>query len=185
MKQFAASLIIFAFLFSLIACKQERPAPDNRDVRIQQLEKQVSDLSGDIQSLHNQISMLQEQVSQMQATQTRAAAAAASSSRSEMNVERVKQEVGPLLVDAIEKVKKETDTAKKGSQFGMRTEYDPKRAVYGLVRSDNPEVPYFARVIVSYQKFLESSKESKQMSSGTTRFLFAYRKGRWTFEKVE
>jgi TolA-binding protein len=185
MKQFAAEIMIASVLLMLISCKEEKPAPDPKDARIQNLEKQVAALSGDVQNLHNKISMLQEQLTEIQSAQTRAAAQAASSSRSEMNIERVKQEVAPLLLDAIEKVKKETDTSKKGSQFGMRTEYDPKRAVYGLVRNDNPEVPYYARVIVSYQKYLVSSKESKEMSTGATRFLFAYRKGRWTFEKVE
>ena len=185
MKQLAAPAIIASLLLSLLSCKEEKPAPDARDARIQQLEKQVAGLSGDVQDLHNQISMMQQQITEIQAAQTRAASLSVSSSRSEMTVERVKQEVGPLLPGAIEKVKKETDTAKKGSQFGMRTDYDPKRAVYGLVRSDNPEIPYYARVIVSYQKYLVSSKESREMSTGSTRFLFAYRKGRWTFEKVE
>lgn len=175
-------IILTGLLIVPFSCKQEKPAPDDKTEQINQLRKDVDRLSSETQELRKEILDLKEQLAQQQAVQTRSAAASASS---EMNIERVKREVAPVLQEVIHKLKKETDTPKQGSQFGMRTEYDTKRAVYGLIRSENPGIPYFARVIVSYQKYLESDRETRAISNGTTRFLFAYRKGRWTFEKIE
>ncbi len=177
-------IILTGLLVIPISCKQEKPLPNEKDVKIEELRKDVDRLSRETQEIRKEILDLKDQMAQQQALQTRSAAAS-SASKSEMNIERVKREVAPVLQEVIHKLKKETDTPKQGSQFGMRTEYDTKRAVYGLIRSENPAIPYLARVIVSYQKYLESVKETRAISNGTTRFLFAYRKGRWTFEKIE
>jgi uncharacterized FlaG/YvyC family protein len=177
-------IILLGIMAISLGCKRS-PAPDEKDAKIRQLQMDVERLSRETQDLRKEISSLRQRVTEQGELQTRAAAESTASSRSEMNVERMKREVSPTLQEIIQKMKKETDTTKQGSQFGMRTEYDTKRAVYGLVRSENPAMPYLARVIVSYQKFLESEKESRAISKGTTRFLFAYRKNRWTFEKIE
>ncbi|HJZ12598.1 MAG TPA: hypothetical protein VJ521_10630, partial [Acidobacteriota bacterium] len=87
--------------------------------------------------------------------------------------------VEPLLKDVISKLKLAAETPKSGTQFGMRVEYDLKKAVYGLVRNDDPAVPYAAKVIVRYEKFLESETLSRSYGSGTVQFLFAYTHNRW------
>jgi cell division protein FtsB len=179
------TFVVVGSLFLTITCKKEKLAPDEKDAKIQQLRQDVDRLSVQTQKLREEIVKLQDRVAQNEALQTKAFAERNSSSSSEMNVDRVKREVGPLLSIEIQKLKKSSDTPKHGTQFGMRTEYDTKKAVYGLVRNDNPAIPYLARVIVPYEKFLESDKGSRSMSKGSTKFLFAYRKNKWTFEKIE
>lgn len=179
------SLILAASLICLISCKKEKPGPDEKDAKIQQLRQDVDRLADQTHELRKEIVKLQDRLAQNEALQTKQAAERAGSASSEMNSERVKREVGPLLQAQIQKLKKTSDTPKQGSQFGMRTEYDTKNAVYGLVRNDNPATPYFARVIVPYEKFLESEKNSRSISKGSTKLLFAYRKNHWTFEKLE
>jgi hypothetical protein len=183
--RFLLSLILVANLLVSFSCKQQKPVPDEKDAQIRQLRQDVDRLTMQTQKLREEIVKLQDRLAQDEALQTRQMAERSSSTSNEMNVDRVKREVGPLLLAEIQKLKKSSDTSKRGTQFGMRTEYDTKKAVYGLVRSDNPAVPYLARVIVPFEKFLESDKDSRSMSQGTARFLFAYRKGHWVFEKLE
>lgn len=179
------SLILVAGLIGLISCKKEKPGPDERDAKIQQLRQDVDRLADQTHELSKEIVKLQDRQAQDESLQTKQAAEQAVSTSSQMNPERVKREVGPLVQVQIQKLKKSSDTPKQGSQFGMRTEYDTKNAVYGLVRNDNPATPYFARVIVPFEKFLESEKNSRSISKGSTKLLFAYRKNHWTFEKME
>jgi hypothetical protein len=67
----------------------------------------------------------------------------------------------------------------------MRMEYDVPAAVYGLITTGDPEIPYRAKVIVKYEKFLESEKKSGSYGAGSTTFLFALKKNRWVLESFQ
>lgn len=105
--------------------------------------------------------------------------------KAEMTLEKLKQQVGPALKEAILKTKKQSETPKRGTQFGMRLVYDVPAAVYGLITTGDPEIPYRAKVIVKYEKYLESEKKSDSYGSGSTTFVFALRKHRWVLESQQ
>jgi len=97
----------------------------------------------------------------------------------EMTVDQMKVDLQPLLKDVIQKIKDSSESEGRGDQFHMRVEYDLKRAIYGLVRNEDPLMPYWGKVIVRYEKFLESDSYSRSYGSGSVQLLFAYTNNRW------
>ena len=67
----------------------------------------------------------------------------------------------------------------------MRVEYDLKNAVYGLVKNDDQSAPYSAKVIVKFEKFLESDEVSRSYGNGSSTFVFAYRNKQWILQSYE
>lgn len=97
-----------------------------------------------------------------------------------MTLERARSELGPLVEKSVQRVKESQDTQAGENRYGMRTEYSPKTAIYGLVRNHSKDNPYMAKVIVPYERFLETESGSKPYGKGTARFLFTYHKGKWS-----
>ena len=171
-----------AFLILILtcfpACNRQQPS-QTPDPRLAQLQNDVRKLSEENQQLQQEIQTLRAQLSAQQ-TQT----ASATSPADSITVERVKKEVAPVLKEAIERIKKNAETAKTGGQFGMRIEYDLKNAVYGLVMGDSGDPPY-AKVIVGYEKFLESNNSSRSYGNGSTTFVFAFRNNEWILQSYQ
>ena len=103
----------------------------------------------------------------------------------EMTIERMKVELQPFLADLIVRIKGAAETPRKGTQFAMRQEYDLKKAIYGLVRTDDPVTPYQAKVIVPFEKYLESNSISRSYGTGSTTFIFVHRDGQWFLQTYE
>lgn len=158
------------------------------DPRISELQKDVVRLSEENKQQAQQIRQLQSDMQEAQ-TQMRAPApavqAAPAAARSTMTVERLKQGVAPVLEEVLRKLKESSDTPKRGEGYGMRTEFDLQHAVYGLVQTKDPRAPYAARVIVTYEKFLESHKESRSFGSGSQEFNFVYRNQKWVYQEPQ
>jgi TolA-binding protein len=178
-----AKPISLLLLVIFLSCSKQ-PA---EDPRLTKLEQEVQSLNAKTEQLNQQLQQLQQQVAEVQTRtteqmQTRTMAADANRA-DEMSVSRMKREVEPLVTKIIDQSKADTDTESKGDQFGMRVEYDLKHAVYGLSRTQNEASPYLAKVIVPYQKFVTSSKESRSYGSSTREFVFVYAKGKWILQK--
>ena len=170
-----------AFLFlSLSSCRQPEKGPDPE---ISKLQEDVHRLAQENEKLLDEIKAMRRELTEQREKENQAAQT--KPAEREMTVDRMKLEVQPVLQETIHQLKAVTDTPRKGKQFGMRTEYDLKRAVFGLVRSDDPRTPYFAKVVVRYERFLESENESKSYGFGTINFLFAYRNGHWLLETYQ
>jgi len=169
------------------ACKQRedsRIAPLQQDVKRLTTENQR--LSSENQRLQEEVSQMRDKIKDLETAQTHPVKEEKAAPPKEvMTVDRMKESVDPLLKEAISKIKASSETPKKANQFGMRVEYDLKRAFYGLVQSDQPGIPYMGKVLIGYTKFLESERLSKQYGTGTTQFLFAYRAGVWSLVRYE
>src|SRR4029079_6318369 len=98
---------------------------------------------------------------------------------SKLTVDRMKKEIKPALDKASQDLKKSAETPRKGDHFGMRVEYNLQKAFYGLIETGNAWTPYHAKVIVTFEKFLESGNESKSYGKGSTMLMFAYRNNHW------
>jgi len=174
---------VFFVLCILVSCNKQ----PTEDPRLPKLEQQVQSLNAKTEQLNQQLQQLQQQIAEVQtrtAEQAEARNAVVDANRAdEMSVSRMKREVEPLLTKIVDQFKAETDTASKGDQYGMRMEYDLKHAVYGLSRTQNEAMPYQAKVIVPYQKFVSSSKESISFGGATHEFVFVYTKGKWILQK--
>ncbi|MCI0602041.1 hypothetical protein L0156_03440 [bacterium] len=172
-RQIFFTLLIFSFLFG---CSQEK----QKDPQMEQLQKDVKKLSDENQRLLKELQNLREELkpqSQPVVPETKPAP------RTEMTLEQMKAEVEPVLKEAIGRIKKTAETPKKEKQYGMRIEYDLANAVYGL--QNNEGYPPSAKVIVKYEKFLESDKDSRSYGSGSSTFVFAYHNRQWILQSYE
>lgn len=170
--------ILLLLLLTLSCNKMSRDDP-----RISELQKDVTRLSEQNKQLSQSLSDLRRELEEVKARPPVAVAQTSTvPQKPPMTVERMKMGVEPLLEEIVRKIKASSDTPKKGDQYGMRIEFDLKHAVYGLVQSKDSKSPYAARVIVGYEKFLESQKESRSMSSGSEQFYFVYRDPKWVYQ---
>jgi cell division septum initiation protein DivIVA len=152
-------------------------APE-KDPRVEKLQNDVQKLAEQNKKLQSEVGRLQTQLSESQ-TQPVSPPVQTQPAGKKMTVDRMKIEIRPALDKAIQDLKKSAETPRKGNQFGMRVEYDLKKAFYGLIETGNERVPYQAKVIVTFEKFLESTTESKSYGKGSTMLMFAYRNNHW------
>jgi TolA-binding protein len=175
---------IFLFLIPVLCFGCGNSKPQQPDPQIVQLQNDVRKLSDDNQQLKQQVETLRQQL-----TQSQTAISPQNVSQIKpapiMTVEEMKEGVAPLLKEAIERIKKSSETPKSGNQFGMRMQYDLKHAVYGLVQTGDQTAPYSAKVIVKFEKFLESENSSKSYGNGSSTFLFSYRSGQWVLDSYQ
>jgi len=171
-RQIFFTLLILSFLF---ACRQEK----QKDPQMDQLQKDVKQLSGENQRLLKELQNLREELKQ----QTQPVPAKKTISRQEMTMEQMKADVEPVLKEAILRIKKTAETPSKDKQYGMRIEYDLANAVYGLQKNEGFSPS--AKVIVKYEKFLESDKDSRSYGSGSSIFVFAYHNKQWVLQSYE
>jgi len=97
-----------------------------------------------------------------------------------MTLNQMKAELVPILAGIL-KQKREEEAPVKGKKahYTMRTQYRLNSAVYGLVRTGNPDVPFLGKVLVPYEKMLVSSSSSSLYGSGVDEFQFVYSAGNW------
>lgn len=186
MKPALILLFLLATIFCLNNCRKEE------DPRIAQLQKDVRQLSQENQNLKNELHNVHDE---MIATQTAAASKAAEEKAEtqtaavppepQMTVDQMKHQLQPLLIDFIQKLKAAGETPHKGSQYGMRIEYDLTKAVYGLIQNNDPDEPFKGKVIVPYRKFLESQTDSKFYGDGSTQFIFTFQDGHWSLQTFD
>ena len=174
-------LILFA-LSLLLSCRQQTKG---KDPQIDQLQRDFKQLSSENQRLLKEVQTLREEMRQRQAPHSAPESQTAQQTTELMSVDQMKKEVGLILKDAIERIKKSSETPKGENKFGMRVEYDLKNAVYGLVNNNDPSAPYSAKVIVKFEKFLESGNVSRSYGNGSSTFVFAYRNKQWILQSYE
>lgn len=173
-------LFILFLPLLLLSCEKKT----QEDPRIAQLQKDVARLSEENKQLEQSLGELRDELEQSQTQQVIPAPQTAQApSPPAMTVDRMKAGVQPVLEEVIRKVKEASDTPRKGTQYGMRTEYDLQHAVFGLIQTRDRRAPYAARVIVKYEKYLESQIESHSYGSGSDEFYFVYRNGKWVHER--
>ena len=151
---------------------------------MQELQKDVRRLSGENRKLLEEIQSMRKDLQKQITPQTQPAAKKMPPAE-KMTLEKMKAEVAPLLKEIIAKIKESSETPKRGNRYGMRIEYDLPHAFFGLIRTENRETPYMAKVIVRYEKFLESQEVSRSYGLGSTTFLFEYRANRWLLQDYE
>jgi hypothetical protein len=161
----------------MVICFSCTKAPE-KDSRVEKLQDDVQKLAEQNKKLQSEVERLQTQLSESQ-TQPALTPVQTQPAVKKMTVDRMKIEIRPALDKAIQDLKKSEETPRKGNQFGMRVEYDLKKAFYGLIETGTPQIPYQAKVIVTFEKFLESGTESKSYGKGSTMLMFAYRNNRW------
>ena len=170
---------LLLILFSVHAGCTEKP---NNDSQIAELQKEVKQLTEDNRKLLKEVQSLREEINLWRTDVTPATAPEPQTEPVEqMTVDRMKAGVEPLLKEVIEKLKKTAETPRKDRQYGMRIEYDLKNAVYGLNNQNGPS----AKVIVKYEKFLESGQDSRSIGVGNSTFMFAYQVDRWVLLSFE
>jgi hypothetical protein len=174
MKVLLCNLLLMLLVVTYISCTK---APE-KDPRVEKLQNDVQKLAEQNKKLQSEVERLQTQVSESQ-SQPVLPTAQTQEAVKKMTVDRMKIEIRPALDKAIQEIKKSAETPRKGSQFGMRVEYDLKKAFYGLIETGNAWTPYHAKVIVTFEKFLESGNESKSYGKGSTMLMFAYRNNHW------
>ena len=152
-------------------------APE-KDPRVEKLQNDVQKLAEQNKKLQSEVKGLQSQLNESQ-SQPVLPAAQTQQAVSKMTVDRMKKEIRPALDKAILDLKKSAETPRKGDHFGMRVEYNLQKAFYGLIETGNTWTPYHAKVIVTFEKFLESETESKSYGKGSTMLMFAYRNNHW------
>ncbi|HSE40956.1 MAG TPA: hypothetical protein VLH08_09350 [Acidobacteriota bacterium] len=175
------SISIFSFLFSFSCTKQAEKDPriDKLQDEVQTLSEKNKEFESEIQQLRRDLNELKNQQQSAQKPQT------PQQQQQKMTVDVMKREIRPALDEAIRDIKKKTETPRKGSQFGMRVEYDFQKAFYGLIDTGDESVPYKAKIIIQFEKFLESEKESKSYGKGSTTLMFSYRKRKWALDSAE
>jgi vacuolar-type H+-ATPase subunit I/STV1 len=174
MKAFLCNLLLTLLVVTCFACSR---VPE-KDQRVEKLENDVQKLAEQNKKLQSEVEHLQTQLSESQ-TQPASPTVQSQPAAKKMTVDRMKIEIRPALDKAIQDLKKSAETPREGNQFGMRVEYDLKKAFYGLIETGNDRVPYQAKVIVTFEKFLESETDSKSYGKGSTMLMFAYRNNRW------
>jgi hypothetical protein len=174
MKLQPCNLLIVFLVVTYFSCTK---APE-KDPRVEKLQNDVQKLAEQNKKLQSEVQRLQTQLTESQ-SQPALPPVQTEPAVKRMTVDRMKIEIKPALDKAIQDLKKSAETPRKGNQFGMRVEYDLKKAFYGLIETGNQRVPYQAKVIVTFEKFLESGTESKSYGKGSTMLMFAYRNNHW------
>jgi hypothetical protein len=174
MRVFLYNLLSVVLMVIYVCCSK---APE-KDPRVEKLQNDMQKLAEQNKKLQSEVERLQTQLTQTQ-SQPVVLPVETQPAVKKMTVDRMKVEIRPALDKAIQDVKKSAETPRKGNQFGMRVEYDLKKAFYGLIETGNERVPYQAKVIVTFEKFLESGTESKSYGKGSTMLMFAYRNNHW------
>jgi len=177
---FRQTFLISALALS-IGCGQSKP---QQDPQLDQLRTDIRKLSEENQHLLKEIQALRKEREEKMAAAPQTSTSGQLPAQA-MTLEQMKKEVSPILKDTIEKIKEASESSKNGKQFGMRVEYDLKNAVYGLVKTENDLAPYHAKVIVKFEKFLESRDFSRSYGNGSSTFVFAYRSGQWILQSYE
>lgn len=176
---------IFLILFALsliISCRQQKA---EKDPQMDQLQKDVKQLSEENRRLMNEVQSLRKELQQKQAPQPSPETQQRQPAEDGMTVEQMKREVAPVLKEAIEQIKQNSESPKNERQFGMTVQYDLKNAVYGLVKNGDESAPYHAKVLVKFEKFLESGNVSRSYGNGSSTFVFAYRNKQWILQSYE
>jgi hypothetical protein len=176
--RFSSSLIL-SFLV-LVSCSKTV----ERDPRVEKLQNEVQRLAQQNKDLQNEIRQMQTQVQELKDQQVTRATQTQQQGQ-KMTVDMMKREIRPALEEAIQDIRKKAETPRKGTQFGMRVEYDLKNAFYGLIETGDERSPYQAKVIVTFEKFLESETESKSYGKGSTMLMFSYRKRKWVLDSAQ
>ena len=174
-------LLLLIVSFVTPACRSEK---SEKDSQISELQKDVKQLSDENRELLKEVQALREEIKPPQTEAVPAPAEPEPEPAKEITLEQVKTEVGPLLAEVIDKIKKTAETPRKDRQYGMRIEYDLKNAVYGLMNTQQGSEPA-AKVIVKYEKFLESASDSRAYGTGNSIFVFAYQNDRWILLSYE
>lgn len=181
--RFYFSRQFFFLLFVLVSSLSCRPEKEDRDSQITELQKDVKQLSEENRQLLREVQRLREEMKPPQ-TESTTPAKTITKVADEMTLQRMKREVEPLLKEIIDTIKQTTETPRKDRQYGMRIEYDLKNAVFGLMNVQDGFVPS-AKVIVKYEKFLESATDSRSIGEGSSSFLFSYQNDRWVLQSYE
>jgi hypothetical protein len=179
------TIFIVLILLGSTYCKNEDASNKANQQQISSLREDVSRLAEENRRLGQEVSALRKELTARTEVETQTSTTSPVKRSESMTVDNMKADVEPLLRDLIQKLKKRSETPRKDDQFGMRVEYDLKRAVYGLVRNDDPEVPYHARIIVPYEKFVESDQRSRSYGKGITTVLFAYTGKHWQLQSYQ
>jgi cell division protein FtsB len=174
MKVLSCNLLLVLLVVTNFSCTK---APE-KDPRVEKLQNDVKQLAEQNKKLESEVERLQTQLNEQQ-SQPALPEAQTQETVTKMTVDRMKKEIKPALDKAIQDLKKSAETPRTANQFGMRVEYDLKKAFYGLIDTGNERVPYQAKVIVTYEKFLESGTESKSYGKGSTMLMFAHRNNHW------
>lgn len=172
MKVLTCNLLFVILVVTTLSCTKS----GEKDPRVEKLQSDVKKLEEQNRKLQSEVQQLQSQVNE---PPTQHVAEQTQEAVTKMTVERMKKEIKPALDKAIQKLKQSEETPRKDNQFGMRVEYDLKKAFYGLIETGNEQVPYQAKVIVTFEKFLESGNDSKSYGKGSTMLMFSYRNNRW------
>jgi chromosome segregation ATPase len=178
---FSRQILFFVLLILWIipACRAEKT---EKDSQIAELQQDVKQLSEENQKLLKEVQALREEIKPPQVEPI--SAPETEQPVQEITIEQVKTEVGPVLAEVVDKLKKTAETPRTGNQYGMRIEYDLKNAVYGLMNTQEGLKPA-AKVIVKYERFLESAGDSRSYGSGSTIFVFANQEDRWVLQSYE
>ncbi len=153
---------------------------------MEELQRDVRSLIQENEKLRQEVQSLRQGLEKQSAAQTATLTSSETPvKQEEMTIERMKVELQPFLADLIVRIKGAAETPRKGTQFGMRQDYDLKKAIYGLVRTDDPVTPYQAKVIVPFEKYLESNSTSRSYGTGSTTFIFVHRAGKWFLQTYE
>jgi cell division septum initiation protein DivIVA len=177
-SSFNIPLIVLSFLVSVSCSKSVE-----KDPRVEKLQNEVQALAQQNKELQTEIRQLQTQVQELKDQQVTKAQTQQQGQK--MTVDMMKREIRPALEEAIQDIRKKAETPRSGTQFGMRVEYDLKNAFYGLIETGDERSPYQAKVIVTFEKFLESEKESKSYGKGSTMLVFSYRKRKWVLDSAQ
>ena len=171
--------LLFLILPFVYSCRSEKK--ETNDPQIARLQQDVQKLTEENRRLLEELQNIRKDLKQssnpapaVQQTQT--------AEETRITIEQMKQGVEPLLKDVVTNLKKAAETPRKDRQYGMRIDYDLKNAVYGLHHSGS--VP-MAKVIVKYEKFLESGSDSRSYGSGSSTFVFVYHNERWLLQSVD
>jgi hypothetical protein len=179
------TIFIVLTIFFSAHCKDQNALEGVNRKEIAKLRQDVTRLADENRRLSQEVSALREELTVHNQPQTQTSVVVPVKRPEAMTVDTMKSDVKPLLLDVIQKLKKRSETPRNDAQYGMRVEYDLKRAVYGLVRNDDPEVPYHAKIIVPYEKFVESDRLSRSYGTGTTTILFAYTRKQWRLQSYQ
>src|SRR5262245_38016380 len=167
MKVLLCNLLLIVLVVTTFSCTK---APE-KDPRVEKLQSDVNKLVEQNKKLELEVERLQSQLNEAQ-SQPAQPSVQTQEAVTKMTVDRMKKEIRPAQDKAIQELKKSAETSGQENQFGMRVEYDLKKAFYGLIETGNERVPYQAKVIVTFEKFLESGTESKSYGRGSTMLMF-------------
>ena len=183
LRNICVALLVGLCAFVQSACRQDK------DPEVAKLHEDVDRLSKENQQLKQQMDSLSSQVQEQQTqlsdwTEKQSKPPAQPDVPEEpkpqpMTVDRARAELMPVPAGMVKRNEDQRNTAVASGAYGMRTEYNLKSAVFGLIRNSEPGTPYLVKVLVPYEKYVVSESGSKSYGKDTERFLFAYRKQKW------